>query len=145
MLPYKARGDIALANVVGSNIFNLGFILALCAIITPLSIKKATVYRDTSMLILGSIFVSFFALYDHQVTRIEGGFLFVLLIAYLIYLWKRSQEGEELDLEEIPDEDLSKAQTYIRLILGLGGLIIGCQLAVESARFSQLIWECQSG
>lgn len=130
----QGSGDIALANVVGSNIFNLGFILALIAIIAPFSVKANTVYRDMMMVIVGSSLLTAFALMDNHVSRLEGSVLVTILVGYLFYLWKRSKEGEELDLEDIPDEPMTGLQTGIRLVIGLGGLIIGCNLTVESAK-----------
>ncbi|WP_207261635.1 calcium/sodium antiporter [Desulfovibrio sp. Huiquan2017] len=96
---FRGQNDLSLSNVVGSNIFNLGFILGLMAVIKPLVSNRTIVYRDGLLLFLttaGILAVSF----TGQLSRLFGGCLVALLICYLVYLGvKREAVGAE-ELEE---------------------------------------------
>lgn len=94
------KSDISVGNIVGSNIFNLGFILGGTALIRSLSTSKTVVYRDGSFLVFGSALLTYF-LWDLKLARYEGIILFVLLIGYLGYLYikKEPVESEETKKE----------------------------------------------
>ncbi len=127
----RGSGSLAVANVVGSNIFNLGFILAICALITPLAIERKTVFRDCFFLICGGILLLYFVANDGHVTRVEGGVLFVSLIGYLIFLFRTAASDiEETDLD--PSKPL--LMLFIFTIIGLVGLLLGCNMVVTSAQ-----------
>ena len=132
---YKGAGEMALANVVGSNIFNLGFILALCAIILPLSVTKPTVYRDVPVLLLGSALLAFFALWDGQVQRWEGTLLLVGLLSYILYLIQqaRRDKSQLSDVPEVEEETGSTGYALLILLGGLVALLLGCNLMVNTA------------
>ena len=91
----KGMGDIAIGNVVGSNIFNLGFILGGTAIIRDLHATKSLVYRDGIFLLAGTILLTFMA-WDLTVTKLEGFLLLSALIVYLISLFIRKGIKEQL-------------------------------------------------
>ena len=82
----RGMGDISVGNIVGSNIFNLGFILGGTAIIHSLKTSRAVVFRDGIFLLFGGILLSVF-LWDLTLSKIEGIILFTLLVLYLLYLY----------------------------------------------------------
>ncbi len=84
-------------NVIGSNIFNLGFILGLSAIIAPIIINKKLVYRD-GMFMLFITALIFFFLWDQHVAWREGTILISLLVGYVSYLWIKKEAPEEEDV-----------------------------------------------
>lgn len=128
------KADISVSNVVGSNIFNLGFILGGTAAFSAIATNPKVVYRDGFFLIGSTILLSFF-LFDPfsnsetmALSRWEGVILFSLLISYLIYLFVKKEDlGEEISHEKINFID------YVLLLVGIGCVVGGGHLLVESA------------
>ncbi|GAB4373457.1 MAG: calcium/sodium antiporter [Acidobacteriota bacterium] len=119
--------EIAVANVVGSNIFNLGIILGGCALFSALEAGRAAVRRDGPLLVAVSLAVAL-ALLDGRLTRLEGGLLFAGLLAYLLLL---GQDRSPLE-EEIPTGPATWL-SGVRLVAGLAGVVAGGKLLVVSA------------
>ena len=87
------QADIALGNVVGSNIFNVLFILGLSALITPLVVTRKLVWREVPIMI-GVALLLWILAYDARVSRLEAGLLFAGLVAYTVYqMWEARREG----------------------------------------------------
>lgn len=128
---FRGHNDISLSNVVGSNIFNLGFILGLMALIKPLVSNRTIVYRDGLLLFLttaGILAVSF----TGELGRVFGGALLALLISYLVYLgMKRENVGDE-ELEEIKGQTASW-KSWVVLVGGFGAIAAGGHLMVSAA------------
>ena len=92
----QGSSDISVGNVVGSNIFNLGFILGGLALIRGVATSRVLVFRDGSVLIGSTILLTIF-LWDLTLTRTAGIILIVLLVSYVSYLiFQRSESEEEL-------------------------------------------------
>lgn len=85
---YKKNSDIAIGNVVGSNIFNIFFILGISGTIAPLPFTSATAFVDIMMTILASVLVFTFTLLGkgRMISRGEGGVLIAIYIGYVVYL-----------------------------------------------------------
>lgn len=140
----KGYSSISVANIVGSNIFNLGFILGGIAVITHIKTTREMVYRDCMFLAITTLLLSFF-LYDLELSQIEGAFLFLLLFLYLCYLLKK-RKAEVRGLEEVENDEESSAGdgsddsiaqitgSAALLICGLSAVITGSHFLVESAR-----------
>jgi len=123
----KGMGDISVGNIVGSNIFNLGFILGGTAIVRSLQTNRTIIRRDGAFLFFGTILLTAL-LWDLSLTRIEGCVLFLLLVVYLGYLyWKK----ETLD-SETPSRELNWWDPFL-LLLGIGMVLSGSHFMVESA------------
>lgn len=125
----RNMGDISVGNIVGSNIFNLGFILGGTAIIRSLNTSSKVVYRDGTFLLLGTILLTWF-LWDLKLSLSEGITLFALLFVYLGYLyWKK----------DAPDhEEAAKADPYRRydpllLIFSIAVVVGSSHFMVEAA------------
>lgn len=85
----KGEADIALGNVLGSNLFNTLAVVGLAGVIHPLDIDKDIYYRDLSL--MGLLTISLFIIgfgfkKEGRITRVEGAFLLILYVAYTIYL-----------------------------------------------------------
>lgn len=123
----RGMGDISVGNIVGSNIFNLGFILGGTAVIHSLTTNKTVVGRDGVFLLSGTILLTFF-LWDLTLNRFEGVILFTLLFAYLGFLyWKKEPVEHEEKSKEYHWYDL------FLLITGMGMVLGGSHFLVESA------------
>ena len=123
----KGIGNIAIGNIVGSNIFNLGFILGGTAIIHSLKTSRTLIVRDGFFLLFGTFILLFF-LWDLTLTKFEGGVLFSLLILYLGYLYVKR---EPLETKQV----MGKMDRWdpLMLIGGLAMVLVGAHFMVESA------------
>jgi cation:H+ antiporter len=121
--------DLALGNIVGSNISNIGLVLAVSTFIFYYVLKSdispdKDANNDSYVMVL-AVFLLFFFSTDKSISQIEGLIFFSLYIFYIFWLYKRT-EGEAPDLDE------SKT-SYLLLVGGLVGLLAGAQLTVDSA------------
>lgn len=123
----KEQANISVGNVVGSNIFNLGFILGGIAIMHIVATTRKLIYRDGVILILSSLLLLFF-LRDHVISRGEGIFLMLSLVAYILLLFLK----KELLEEELPEGDFHWYE-ILRLIGGLSLIVAGGHYLVESS------------
>ena len=134
----SGKADISVSNVVGSNIFNLGFILGGTASFYAIATTPKIVYRDGFFLIFVTILLSFF-LFGSQflepsvkgagaMTRVEGGAMLLLFAVYLTMLFIKKEDIAE----EIAHGSLSWRDGFL-LITGLASVVYGGHLLVESA------------
>ncbi len=126
----KQRADISVGNIVGSNIFNLGFILGTVAIIKSIESTKKLIYRDG----LFMIFVTFLLLaffFDNRLERHEGIILMGILLFYLVFLFIKK---EPLDEERIVHEPAT-GKDWVMLPLSIAAVILGGHYLVSSASF----------
>jgi cation:H+ antiporter len=123
----KGQGDISIGNVVGSNIFNLGFILGGVALVRAITTSRSLVYRDGAVMI-GITFLLLFFLRDLTMDRWEGAILFTLLLVYIGYLIYSREPMEE----DIPEGDFQWLDIP-RLLAGLALIVTSGHFLVESA------------
>ena len=117
--------DLALGNVVGSNIANLGLVLAVTIIISPIDVTSSFYKTDWPMMILASLIFYFFIVMDDKLVAYEGAILFVLLLVFMIYLIKY-QKTAAWDEAPENDEALNVSKTLIYLLLGKYSLNFSC-------------------
>jgi len=131
------HGNIAVGNIVGSNLFNICIILGISAIISPLKIKMQLLKVDIPIVIVTTIrFMLLFA--DRHISRIEGGLLVAGIVFYTllnIRLSRREKSKEVLDeYAEIAKTVKTKWQISALMILaGLAVLVAGSELLVKGA------------
>jgi cation:H+ antiporter len=135
------QGDLAVGNVIGSNIFNVLFILGISAIITPLVVQQQLIRLDVPLMI-GVSFVTYLMALNGQIDRLEGLILFATVIVYTVFLivQSRKEKSKEVNLEyeqEYADRHETGWKPWVinfgLLIVGLGLLVFGSNLLVESA------------
>ena len=119
--------DISVGNIVGSNIFNLGFILGGTAIIHSLKTTKTVIHRDGLFLLFGAILLTCF-LWNLTLSKIEGISLFTLLLAYLGFLYFKKQPLES----EVSTGDMTLWDP-LKLIVGMAMVLSGAHFLVDSA------------
>jgi cation:H+ antiporter len=138
---FTGQGEIALGNVVGSNIFNVLVILGVSAIITPLRVDRQLVRFDVPLMIALSILVYGLCL-DGRIDRVEGGFLAAGLVAYTAWsILKSRRENDPEIIGEFSAEYSEKgvstpsrlAIDIIMVIAGLAMLVIGGDLFIGAA------------
>lgn len=124
-------GDIAIGNVVGSNIFNNLLIIGCVSLIAPLTISKVTVKRDLPIVAIASILLLLFLL-DATLSRIEGGILSIGFCLFLLMTVRNAKgKNEESSSEGVKEMPIWKA--IILISGGLGILIYASDLFVEYA------------
>ena len=128
--------DIALGNVIGSNIANIGLVLGITAIISPLTISEDFYKLNWPMMMLLSIALFFILKSGLIISFIEGLLLFLSIIVFLYILIKRSKEKETVEIEEV-DEALQKTSNFkiiIWLLIGGSALYFGSEWLVLGAK-----------
>ncbi|MEW5734027.1 MAG: calcium/sodium antiporter [Thermodesulfobacteriota bacterium] len=132
----SGSADIALGNVVGSNIFNVLFILGLSSLIVPLSVSKQLVRLDVPVMIAASLLLWAFAA-GGRVGRFQGLVLFLLAVGYTVFLIRkglRNGNGSSADPATKTDKGLRSIAWSIALVLaGLLLLVYGARLLVDGA------------
>jgi len=128
----KGSYDLSIANVIGSNMFNLLMVVGVSAIICPFFVDRMIMKRDFPICI-GLTILFAFMLRDNALSRAEAGLLFILFVGYIILLVVSALKSRSTDDEEI--KVLSPAKSVFFIILGAAGIIAGGQLTVNSATF----------
>lgn len=130
--------DMAVGNVIGSNVCNLLLILGLSAIIKEIEFKRETRLIEIPLTLVVTIILFVICNMGANITRIEGSILiglFILFIGYTIYMGKKGEQFEKKDtLVEVQTEEKgSMLKAICFIILGIVGLKIGGDLTVNHA------------
>lgn len=128
--------DISLGNVIGSNIANIGLVLGVTAIITPLTIDKDFYKFNWPVMMLLSIGLFFILQSGNEISSLEGFGLLAILIIYLVLLIRRAKKNPSLDATEEIDEGLAIVSNFKIIIwLGIGALALyfGSKWLVDGA------------
>lgn len=146
-LSNSGGSDMALGNIVGSNIANLGLILGLCGSLYALSVNRHIVKIEYPLVIGVTIIFSAMLLVGGVLERWEGGLLFAGLVAFLI--WNIVTARKQYEMAHAAEENLEVAVTVdakiarpseqpwfdvLLVIMGLGGLVLGADWLVTGAR-----------
>lgn len=133
---YTGEADVALGNVVGSNIFNVLFILGVSALIVPLTVHRQLVRLDVPIMIGASLLTVLLAL-DGRIGRLEGLLLVVCVVAYTVFLIRQGRPvGTEPPGVEADEEGLSGgtlARDLLLIAAGLVMLVLGARWFVLAA------------
>jgi cation:H+ antiporter len=135
------NGDIALGNVVGSNIGNIALILGAAALVRPLSVRSQVVRVDGPILAVVSVVFAGLVL-DGTLGRGDGALLLGGIVAYVAYTLFRARQTPSVVQEEVADELPSSNPLWMDLgllVLGMLGLVGGAHLLVEGA-----VWIAQA-
>ena len=137
----QGQADIAVGNVVGSNIFNVLFILGVSAIITPLVVSKQLIRFDVPLMIGVSMLAMLFG-WDGRISQLEGVLLFVGIIGYTAFLIIQSRRESKANAtpDEFDKEYGAKPKgttDYVKniafIVAGLGMLVLGSRWLVDGA------------
>jgi len=130
--------DLAVGNVVGSNIFNIGVIMAISAIIFPLAVKNTTTWIEVPLALLAGVVVLIQAndmLIDGDgtsvLTRIDGLMLLLFFIIFLAYNYTLMKKGDFS--EEFPVKDTKPWKSVLLILAGLALLVAGGRMIVYGA------------
>lgn len=131
------QADIAMGNVLGSNIFNVLFILGASALIVPLAVQRQLVRLDVPLMIAAGLLLALLAL-DGRVGRLDGLLLFVLLLAYITFqIWQGLRDGGSAgpaEAEGRPRAGSGRMAVNLGLVAGgLAMLVVGSGWLVDGA------------
>lgn len=135
---FSGKGDIAAANVVGSNIFNIAVILGIAALICPIHISRQLVRWEAPVMI-GVTLLGIWMLADCALSRIEGAVLTIGIIAYTVWAFRRSRStppvGVADELENPPSgrPQMKLSLSVMWIVAGLILLVLGSQALVSGA------------
>ena len=132
----QGHESIAFGNIIGSNNFNLFFILGLSGLVTPLIVQSSTVKSEIPLSFIAIIFLFFlsndFILSDKQaLSRIDGLILLVMFAFFLYYVYSqlKTDPSEKVDMDLVH----SHGKIWVLILIGLAGLVIGGRIVVNSA------------
>lgn len=134
----KGASDVVLGNIIGSNISNIGLILGIGAIISPLIIQIRIIKVEVPIMIALSLILYGLAAWSLNLGLLQGVFLFGALIAFTIYSYfgsKKEPKEVEEEFEEFVGSGNSVRKQVVFIVLGLVALIIGARFVVDSAIF----------
>ena len=133
------QNDMSVANVIGSNFFNILVVLGVSSIIATLPVEKNTIKKDTPFLLLVSALLLLFGL-NLNINRVEG-LIFLGLFAYFLISTVKSAKNHSIDIEEevaitaeIEDiVEFSLPKTILLGVIGIVGIVLGGDMVVDSA------------
>lgn len=142
----NGQNDMAIANVVGSNIFNFLIVIGITAMIKPIKVQKTTIIKEFPFVILASFVFAVIAhdtrfqnATENMLSRADGYVLLSLFAIFMYYLVEMALTSKDkIEDEEVKEIVLSKSIIYS--ILGIAAIILGGQLVVNSASNIALSW-----
>lgn len=141
---YMDAPEIAIGNVIGSNIANIALVLGITVLIFPMPVSRNTVKYDWPMMLISGLLFFVFAL-NLMIQRWEGILLFLVLIAFIVFLITNSRKNNKKNEEEI-DEVVELSATELKadkkkfslsilwVSIGLVGLYFGAQWLIDGAK-----------
>lgn len=127
----KETPDLAVGNIVGSNIFNVLLIVGVAATVAPIAIQRATVRRDIPIAIVASIMQTFMML-DDNISRIDALILFAAFIAF-IWITLRNSKNDANEKDASTEKVIPTWKSVLFIIFGLVGLVLGSNIFVDNA------------
>lgn len=137
---FKGSADMAIGNILGSNIFNTMLILGITAVIAPLTITKSNLKKDIPinigvtllMIVLGMNFSLFRLGNDDVLSRVDGAIMLLLFVSYLWYSFRHGKE-EQVGGDEVATHEIPIVRSIFMIIAGLAALIFGGRVFVDNA------------
>lgn len=127
----KGTPDLAVGNIVGSNIFNVLLIVGVAATVAPIAIQRATVRRDIPIAIVASIMLTFMML-DDNISRTDALILFAAFIAF-IWITLRNSKNDANEKDASTEKVIPTWKSVLFIIFGLVGLVLGSNIFVDNA------------
>lgn len=147
----KGTPDLAVGNVIGSNIFNAMLIVGCSAVVAPMAISHSTVSKDIPFALIASMLMFLLCfddmdsphLWGNEISRSDGLILLVVFGVFMIYTFNKARkDGQIKDEDELDEEEEKKPQdnkatwkNVMWIVIGLACLIFGSNLFVDAASY----------
>lgn len=129
----KGTADLAVGNVVGSNIFNTMLIVGVAAMVAPMTILPSTIRKDVPVALVASVALTVMVLMDGDLSRVDAALLFV---GFLIFMWitlRGAKGSHAIEQEQAAPRGYSVLKSVGLLVLGLACLVVGSNIFVDGA------------
>lgn len=140
MASTTGSSDIAVGNIIGSNISNILLILGISALIYPLAINEKTVLAEIPYSLIATLLLAFLAnsvVLGHEaasIGRLDGVILLTFFILFMTYIMRLIKQGRSEFIEAPPEDMLPIPRSIIYIILGITGLFFGGKWVVDGAK-----------
>ncbi len=128
----KGNAGLTVGNVLGSNILNVLIILGITAMITPLAVQKCTFRYEIPFVALITILLTWLG-FDGTIALVDGIVLWVLMIAFLLYLFYMAKKGQVVIEEAELDQKEPMWKLILLTLIGGGLIVLGSDVTVDSA------------
>lgn len=129
----KGTADLAVGNVVGSNIFNAMLIVGVAAMVAPMTILPSTVRKDVPVALLASVALTVMVLMDGDLSRVDAALLFVGFLAFMWVTLRGAKGSHAIEQEQAAPRGYSVLKSVGLLVLGLACLVVGSNIFVDGA------------
>lgn len=131
----RGSSDLAIGNVIGSNIMNVLFILGITGLITSLKVKENTYRYEIPFVMIITLVLIVLGKIDNGLNFTDGVILWIFFIIFLAYLLRLTKKGEDTALDDV--EELTEKDTAFRLIVmlvfGMVAIVVGSQVTIDAA------------
>lgn len=129
----KGTADLAVGNVVGSNIFNAMLITGVAAMVAPMTVLPSTVRKDIPIAVVASFALAAMVLFDGDVSRLDAA---ILALGFTAFMWLTLHGAKGHGSEDAAaSKGYSVAKSLLLLVLGLACLVVGSNLFVDGATY----------
>jgi len=127
----KGTADLAVGNVVGSNIFNAMLITGVAAMVAPMTILPSTVRKDIPIAVVASLALTIMVLTDGDLSRLDAA---MLLAGFIGFMWLTLHGAKDKGSDDTaPSKTLSVGRALLMLVVGLACLVAGSNIFVDGA------------
>ncbi|MBP1562790.1 MAG: calcium/sodium antiporter [Oscillospiraceae bacterium] len=127
----SGANSMAVSNVLGSNIFNLLFVLGVCALIKPVGVTKDILKRDYPVSIIVTILFFVFLIFGNDIGRIEAGVFILLMVGYMIWTVKSALKNRTPEQET--EKKFNPVKCALFIVLGAAAIVFGGNFVVDHA------------
>ena len=129
----KGTADLAVGNVVGSNIFNTMLIVGVAAMVAPMTILPSTIRKDVPVALVASVALTVMVLMDGYLSRVDAALLFVGFLAFMWITLRGAKGSHAIEQEQAAPRGYSVLKSLLLLALGLACLVVGSNIFVDGA------------
>lgn len=131
---FKGAEDIAVGNVIGSNILNIFIILGITSVIIPIVVGRTTLKYEIPFMIIITILLVIMGINDNVISKVEGCILLIIFFLYLKYLFLLAKNGLEINTPIKENRDNIWKIILMNIVLGLIAVVAGSYISVDAAK-----------
>lgn len=129
----SGSNDIAVGNVIGSNIFNLMMVIGVCALLAPMPMDKKILNGDYLLAILAAAVMLLLFGFDHHLSRLDGIILLIIFAYFMVKTIRNALKNRTTAGDEEEIRVLSPFLSTVYIIVGLAAIVMGGDLVVDNA------------